>query len=50
MIALGFLGTVVGRRFLDRLPEASFARGFRLVLTLLALKLLWDGAAPLLQA
>jgi uncharacterized membrane protein YfcA len=47
MIALGFLGTVVGRRFLDRLPEASFARGFRLVLTLLALKLLWDGSAPL---
>jgi uncharacterized protein len=45
--ALGFLGTVVGRGFLDRLPKAAFARGFRLVLTLLALKLLWAGSAPL---
>lgn len=48
MVALGFVGTMTGRRFLDRLPEASFARGFRLVLTLLALKLLWDGSASLL--
>ena len=47
MVALGFVGTMTGRQFLDRLPEASFARGFRLVLTLLALKLLYDGSAAL---
>ena len=47
MIALGLLGTMVGRRLLDRLPDASFARAFRLVLTLLALNLLWGAlAAP----
>lgn len=44
MIGLGFLGTMAGRRLLDRLPEARFKTGFRIVLTLLALKLLWDGA------
>lgn len=48
MMGLGFLGTIVGTRLLDRLPERGFARGFRLVLTLLALQLLWNGAAGLL--
>ncbi len=50
MIGLGFLGTMVGTRLLDRLPERSFARTFRLVLSGLALKLLWDGARALLAA
>lgn len=44
MIGLGFLGTMTGRRLLDRLPEAAFARGFKGVLTLLALQLLWQAA------
>jgi uncharacterized membrane protein YfcA len=48
MIGLGFLGTLVGTRLLDRLPERSFARAFRLVLSGLALKLVWDGGAALL--
>lgn len=43
MIGLGFLGTVIGKRMLDRLPEASFARGFKLVLTVLAVLLLVRG-------
>lgn len=40
MVATGFLGTLVGSRFLDRLPEAGFRKGFRIVLTLLALEML----------
>ena len=44
MIASGFLGTLTGRRVLNRLPERAFAWGFRLVLTLLALRLLWSAA------
>lgn len=47
MIGLGFLGTMVGTRLLDRLPERGFARAFRVVLTLLALKLVADGLAGL---
>ena len=42
MIAMGFLGTIFGRRFLDRLPEATFAAIFKWVLTALALKLAYD--------
>lgn len=42
MIGSGFLGTVMGRRYLDRMPEADFARGFKLVLTCLALLLLGE--------
>jgi uncharacterized membrane protein YfcA len=45
MIGLGFLGTLAGKRLLDRLPDAAFARAFRIVLTALALKLLWDAVA-----
>ena len=43
MIASGFLGTVYGTRLLDRLPEESFRRWFRIGLTVLALNLLWQG-------
>ena len=42
MIGAGFVGTLFGRRFLDRLPEATFARIFKFVLTALALKLGYD--------
>jgi uncharacterized membrane protein YfcA len=45
MIGLGFLGTMAGKRLLDRLPEETFARSFKIVLTLLALKLLYDAVA-----
>ena len=33
MIASGFLGTVYGTRLLDRLPEESFRRWFRIGIT-----------------
>ena len=42
MIGAGFLGTLAGRHVLNRLPERAFAWGFRAVLTLLALRLLWS--------
>lgn len=43
MIATAFLGTLVGRSILNRLPEAVFRRVFQAVLTLLALRLLYTG-------
>lgn len=43
MIVLGFVGTMVGNRMLNRLPEENFARAFKLVLSALALKLIYDG-------
>ena len=36
MIATGFLGTLLGRRILKKLPERLFSRLFRIVLTVLA--------------
>ena len=41
MIASGFLGTLLGRRILKRLPGRLFSRLFRIVLTLLAGRLLY---------
>lgn len=41
MIATGFLGTVIGKSLLDRLPESSFRILFKWVLTLLAFRLCW---------
>lgn len=41
MIASGFLGTLTGRRVLDHIPERIFAQLFRVVISLLALRLLW---------
>ena len=43
MIAFGFLGTVYGTRLLDRLPEESFRRWFKIGITVLALGLMWEG-------
>lgn len=43
MIGLGFLGTMLGRRLLDRTKEGRFALAFKLMLTVLALKILGDG-------
>ena len=45
MIGLGFLGTMLGRVLLDRMPEHRFAGSFKLVLTALALKIIFDGYA-----
>ena len=42
MIVTGFLGTLSGRRALENIPEHIFVHVFRLVLTLLALRLLWS--------
>lgn len=42
MIFAGFIGTLVGRRFLERVSEAFFKKALDLVLTLLALRLLWQ--------
>ncbi|MFC6489576.1 sulfite exporter TauE/SafE family protein [Nitratireductor sp. GCM10026969] len=43
MIASGYLGTVYGSRLLEKLPEESFRRWFRVGLTLLALDLVRRG-------
>lgn len=42
MIATGFLGTLAGRRALNRLPESEFRRIFRRLLTGLAMNLAWQ--------
>ena len=44
MIASGYLGVRIGREVLDRMPEALFRRIFQIVLTLLALRLLYAAA------
>ena len=43
MLLAGFIGTMVGGRLLDKLPEKSFTKAFKVVLTLFALELLWEG-------
>ena len=45
MIGLGFLGTIVGRALLERMPEHRFAGAFKLVLSALAIKIVADGIA-----
>lgn len=47
MIAAGFAGTLAGRSVLMRLDERAFQFGFTLVLTLLALHLVWSGGTLL---
>jgi uncharacterized membrane protein YfcA len=44
MVATAALGNWIGGRTLTRLPEHVFRRGFQVVLTLLALRLLWVAA------
>lgn len=43
MIAAGYLGTLLGSRLLDRLPQRAFALVFRLLLSVLALDLVRRG-------
>jgi uncharacterized protein len=40
MVVSGFLGTIHGTRWLDRLPEATFRKWFRIGITILAVDLL----------
>lgn len=42
MIATGFIGTLTGRYLLYRIPERAFRIAFKAVMTLLALRLLWQ--------
>jgi len=48
MVLSGYLGTVYGTRWLERLPEETFRRWFRIGLTLLALDLVRRGIMGLL--
>ncbi|EFO33444.1 permease [Roseibium sp. TrichSKD4] len=41
MIAKGFLGTLAGSKVLGRLDEALFRLGFKIIMTGLALNLIW---------
>lgn len=45
MIGCGLVGTWLGLKLLNRLPVALFQRAFRWILTVLALRLLWQAAA-----
>lgn len=45
MLGSGFAGTAVGGQVLNKLPERVFRWGFQIVLTLLALRLLWSAWA-----
>lgn len=42
MLVAGFVGTMVGKKVLDSLPAERFAIGFRLVLTALSMRLIWQ--------
>ncbi|MCL7462362.1 sulfite exporter TauE/SafE family protein [Pseudomonas sp. NW5] len=44
MLLAGTLGSWLGLKLLDRLPAARFAQIFRVLVTLLALRLLWQAA------
>lgn len=48
MILSGYLGTVLGTRILDRLPEAFFRTALRVVVTALALALIVQGLLVLI--
>ncbi|MEO5323065.1 sulfite exporter TauE/SafE family protein [Mesorhizobium sp. CC13] len=47
MIVSGYLGTVYGTRLLERMPEESFRKWFKIAITVLALDLLRRGVAGL---
>ncbi len=42
MVAAGFVGTTVGSRLLTRVPERVFRLGFRLLLSAVAIGLIWQ--------
>ncbi len=43
MVSVGYAGTLAGRRLLSRLNEDTFRIGFKAVMTLLAIRLIWQG-------
>lgn len=43
MVSVGYAGTLTGKRILSRLKEETFKAGFKIVMTLLALRLIWQG-------
>ena len=43
MVSIGYAGTLTGKRILSRLNEETFRAGFKAVMTLLALRLIWQG-------
>lgn len=45
MLVCGFVGTFIGRRVLERIDDALFRRALTLLLTVLALRLLYSGAS-----
>jgi len=48
MIVTGFLGTLVGRQFLNRITDFGFKRALNIVLLLISLRLIWMGLAALI--
>jgi uncharacterized membrane protein YfcA len=48
LIAVGFAGTALGGALLERLPERAFRIAFRLMLSVIALELLWRVAGQVL--
>ncbi len=50
MVVSGFLGTVIGKRVLVKMQDRSFHRVLSVILTLLALRLIYDGARALIGA
>ncbi|NVK34117.1 MAG: sulfite exporter TauE/SafE family protein [Rhodobacteraceae bacterium] len=48
MTVSGFLGTLVGSQLLGKMNEATFKKGFKIVMTLLALNLLWQALSDIL--
>lgn len=48
MLVTGFLGTLFGSRILSRMQEGTFTKAFKLMMTLLAVNLLWQVSEPLL--
>ena len=50
MIASGFIGTLLGKRVLLKMKDESFHRVLAVVLSLLALRLLYDGVSMLTAA
>lgn len=49
LIAAGFAGTVAGRHVLARIDEARFRRILDILLTVIAVKLIWDGVTGLTE-
>ncbi len=47
LLLCGFAGTWVGMQGLNKLPEQAFRVGLKVVLTIIALRLLWDAAGYL---